>query len=270
MEAMSVEQLLLAAWEEEGFIGKTRVPVGASDLDVLAVNLNTRTVRTGESKVREGSQRVYVVDDWCVAEMGRPGIDFRWWLEEGWSKWLNTLPQAWDQTGQPVVPWLPPIQQVDRIEVVFCCNLHLFTDQRDAVHDALSRAAESSLRENPALGERLDAGLPVKGSVRSTLESACDLMRFVRRRISEQSYGRRFGDPFKDLARELHRYLNPDMVRLPKDERGEVLGPRKSAFEGKLRRHTGLAVLAALGVEPDEVRRWINEEDCPPALVGQK
>src|SRR5438128_2319771 len=109
MEPMSIERLLLAAWEEEGFVGKTRVPLGASDLDVLAVNLNTKTVRIGESKVREGSQRVYVVDDWNAAEMARSGKDFEWWLEEPWSQWLKTLPKAWDEEGRPLVPWLPPV-----------------------------------------------------------------------------------------------------------------------------------------------------------------
>ncbi len=58
MEAMSVESLLLSAWEEEGFIGKTRVPLDMSDVDVLAIHAGAGKVRVGESKVREGSQTV--------------------------------------------------------------------------------------------------------------------------------------------------------------------------------------------------------------------
>jgi len=34
MEAMCIETLLLSAWEE-GFVGKTRVPLDQSDVDVL-------------------------------------------------------------------------------------------------------------------------------------------------------------------------------------------------------------------------------------------
>src|SRR5207302_282430 len=58
MEAMSIEQLLLSAWEEKGFVGQTRVPLGKSDVDVLAVN-PVGGILFGEAKVREGSQRVY-------------------------------------------------------------------------------------------------------------------------------------------------------------------------------------------------------------------
>lgn len=63
MEAMSVESLLLAAWEEEGFIGRNRVPIGNSDIDALALNMHERRVRIGETKVRMTSQHVFPVDD---------------------------------------------------------------------------------------------------------------------------------------------------------------------------------------------------------------
>lgn len=43
MEAMSIETLLLSAWEEEGFVGKTRVPLGQSDVDVVAIHANNRS-----------------------------------------------------------------------------------------------------------------------------------------------------------------------------------------------------------------------------------
>jgi hypothetical protein len=77
MEAMSVESLLLSAWEEEGFVGKTRVPLDQSDVDVLAVHAGEGKVRVGESKVREGSRRVYLVDDSSLSWMGeQPHQDF--------------------------------------------------------------------------------------------------------------------------------------------------------------------------------------------------
>jgi hypothetical protein len=71
MEAMSIESLL-SAWEEEGFVGKTRVPLDQSDVDVLAIHAGEGKVRIGESKVREGSQTVYLVDDFSRAGGGDP------------------------------------------------------------------------------------------------------------------------------------------------------------------------------------------------------
>jgi hypothetical protein len=257
---MSVERLLLAAWEEEGFVGKNRVAIGSADLEVLAINVNTQTVRIGESKIREGSQRVYVIDDWCATEMAPPEVDFEWWLTDLWSQWLKTLPKTWGDDGSPAVPWLPPLGQVRLIEVVFCCNLHLFTDRREEIDGALGRAAERHLGENGSLAARLKDGLRVQGKVQSTIDLVFDLTRRVCQRIDEGGYGRRSGDPFKDLVRELHRYLSADLVCVPKDERGEKLGTRKSNFQDEVRRQAVLGLLKSLGITEEEVVGWLGAE----------
>ena len=101
MEAMSVETLLLSAWEEEGFVGKTRVPLEMSDVDVLAIHAGTGVVRFGEAKVREGSQKVYVVDEGSLAQMEVEQQDFTIWLGDDWSGWLGNLPRLWNAEGRP-------------------------------------------------------------------------------------------------------------------------------------------------------------------------
>lgn len=261
MEAMSVERMLLASWEEDGFIGRNRVPLGSADLDVLAVNYHTKTVRIGETKVREGSQRVYVVDDSSVAEMKRNERDFELWLGEGWAQWLKTLPRPWNKQGNPLVKWLLPVRQLRAIEVVFCCNLHLFLDDKNAVHSLLGRAAERHLCGNPALKQRLKTGLVVKGTVQSTLEAICEQAALVCKRIHKYKYGRRFGDSLKDIWRELHRYLGADLDRLPKDAEGKPLKTRKESFRDELRRKTVKSLLKALNI------KW--KDVCDLAKDGQ-
>jgi len=114
MEAMSIESLLLSAWEEEGFVGKARVPLGSSDVDVLAIHASTGAVRLGEAKVREGSQQVYVLDEYNIGEMEKKGEDFAAWLGgdgSAWAKWLDNLQALWEEKdGQPRVPWLPHLR----------------------------------------------------------------------------------------------------------------------------------------------------------------
>lgn len=254
MEPMSIERLLLANWEEEGFIGKNRVPIDREDLDVLALNPNTKTIRIGQVKVRGGSQLIEVVDDLDLARMTAFGTDFESWLVGDWASWLKTLPKAWDNNGMPVVPWLPPISQVDVIEVVFSCNHRDFTRQSKVIDDSLQRAVERHLRQNKALPNRLDAGMVVRGKVCSTLELVCNLFRLVFRRIHEDSYGRRFGDPFKDLVREVHRYLYPELHWIPKNKQGVPTGTQKAPFHTQVRKQAIVDLLDSLGVTLKELR----------------
>lgn len=268
MEAMSVESLLLAAWEEDGYVGKTRVPLARSDVDVLAVHAASGSVRLGEAKVRDGSQTVYVVDEASMAGIVEsPHRDFTAWMEDVWSGWLDNLPLLWDDQGRPAVPWLPPLAQVQEVQAVFCCNLFVFCG-RAGPDEALARAADRALRKKPAVAARLDAGLRVTAAVKPTVEVVADLARAVSARI-EAGYGRRFGDPFKDVVRELHRYLGPDLHRVVADGEGRPLGKRKAPFADRVRRETALGLLGAFGVGRDELREWLSEgedigETTPP------
>jgi hypothetical protein len=103
--------------------------------------------------------------------------------------------------------------------------------------------------------------MKLRGRVLSTLETVCDLARRVRHRIGKEFYGRRFGDPFKDLLRELHRYLEPDLARVPKNQQGQPLGTRKGEFEEQVRKQAALELLDSLGISPQEVARWAGEKN---------
>jgi hypothetical protein len=259
MEAMSVEKLLLSIWEEEGFVGKTRVAVGPSDVDALAVKPTEGVVRIGEAKVREGCTLVYPVDQEHLVEMAKDGEDFQWWLGAGWSSWLDNLPRLWEPSGTPTVPWLLPASELTRIDVTFLCNLWVFGDAAEA-DDAMKRTSIRHLRQNPAISTALDNGsLTVTGRVLPTASAIEDLLRVVVSRVWEDGYTRRFGDPVKDVLRELNRYVNPFVKRIPRDGDGVRIDTRRQEFQLKVRRATVLGLLDALGVSPEELTEMLSE-----------
>jgi hypothetical protein len=269
VEAMSIESLLLSAWEEEGFVGKTRVPLDQSDVDVLAIHAGEGKVCIGESKVREGSQKVYLLDDSSLTWMaGQPHSDFTAWLGEDWSRWLGNLPKLWDAEGRAVIPWLLPATVVQEVRVVFCCNLAVLCD-RQQVDETLRQAVVRFLRSNPALAQRCETAGFVKAQVTPTVEVVTDLIAAVFGRI-ESGYGRRFADHFKDVFREIHRYLGPGLGRLPDDEQGHKLGTGKMPSEERVRKETVLGLLRAMGVKGEELRRWLVEDSVETANTSSE
>ncbi len=258
MEAMSIESLVLSTWEEEGFVGKTRVPIGRSDVDVLAIHAGEKKVRIGEAKVREGSQKVYVVDDYSLAFIEKqPEKDFTGWMIDGWSDWLRNLPKLWNENGQPVVPWLLDLTNVSQIEVVFCCNLVVLCDPKHP-DKLLAHAASRYLRQNSAFEGWFANGGLIRAEVKPTIAVATDLVSAVFKRI-DAGYGRRFANPFKDLFRELHRYLSPELDRLPWDHNRQPKGSHKLPFQRQLRKEVLLGLLKAMEIKHDELREWVSE-----------
>lgn len=255
MEAMGVETLLLSVWEEEGFIGRARVPFGQSDLDVLAFNPTRSAVRVGEAKVREGCNLVYPLDHSCLSEMRKPGVDFTYWLGKQWSAWLVNLPLLWDSTGAPgEARWLPALGQVSFLEVTFLCNVWVFGAQGDA-DDALAKAATKSLRKNTAIKAALDGGkLKVSGQVLPTSVAIQRLIRAIRSRICDDRYARRFGDPLKDSIRELNRFLNPSVKTIPCNAAGQRTATRKGSAHDEIRLETLRGLLDSLGVTKAELQ----------------
>lgn len=263
MEAMSIESLLLSSWEEDGFVGKTRVPVGASDVDVLAIHATERKVRVGESKVRGTSQALYVIDESSLSHIeSHADQDFTAWLEDSWSNWLTNLPNLWDEAGRPLVPWLLAVSDVDQIQVVFCCNLVVYCDRTEA-NRTLARAVERSLRKNPALVGRASAPDFIDARIVPTIETVTGLIRAISTKI-DMGYGRRFGDQFKDLFREIHRYLRPELQRLPYDRKRQKMAARKSSYHARIRKETVLNLISSMGVTEAELRQWMSgNEDSP-------
>jgi hypothetical protein len=99
----------------------------------------------------------------------------------------------------------------------------------------------------------------VTARVAPTVEVVTDLVRAVFTTI-DRGYGHRFADHFKDVFREVHRYLWPALDRLPHDRAGQRLSTRKLPLQERTRRETVRSLLRAMGVCEDELRRWLVEE----------
>jgi hypothetical protein len=84
MEAMSVETILLSPWEEEGLIGRTRVALDQSDVDVLAMSPNEGIVGVGETKVQRSPRAISMVSPGHVAAMRKGGEGLRSALGGDW------------------------------------------------------------------------------------------------------------------------------------------------------------------------------------------
>jgi hypothetical protein len=147
---------------------------------------------------------------------------------------------------------------VEVIEVVCCCNVVVLCD-RQQLDYLLYRAVLRSLRENTAIGDRLDFKVRVHARVKPTFEIITNLISAVFRRI-ERGYGRRFGNLFKDMYREVHRYLRPEFDRLPYDKQGQKLGGRRAPFEDMIRRETALGLLRAIGISYEELQKWLGSD----------
>jgi hypothetical protein len=260
MEAMSVETMLLSSWEDVGFVGKTRVPIGQSDVDALAFRARDHWVRVGEAKVREGSRKMYLVDEDTRAWMEpSQGDDFESWLDPSWRAWLDNLHKLWTDAGQSeVVPWLPHLSDVKVVEVIFLCNLAVLCDQ-EPIHSALQRCAALHLRKNQAVAARLDAGtLRVAAQVVQTLDVVTTLVKGAFTRL-DKGYGRRFADPLRDATREIRRYLRPEPDRLQKDAAHNPLGTRKDVTVREIRKAAVRQIFEALGIDKDDVTAWLQD-----------
>jgi hypothetical protein len=256
MEAMSIERLLLSSWEEKGFVGQTRVPIEQSDVDVLAVNYQSKTVGCGQCKVTEGPKKVYVIDEYNVAR-SRDGEQF-WWLTGGYADWLGSLPKIWDAKGDPTVAWLPTVEGVASIKVVLCFNVWILPTAQPIVNQALRAIAEEHFRKNSALRDCLNNTLIIDDEVKSTVDVFFDLADSVCNRIDNKGYAKRFGEPVKDLVRELHRFLHCELDRIPLSVEGNRLDSRKAGFRLELQRKTVIQLLKSLGI--DDLKAVLTEE----------
>lgn len=220
MEAMAAESLVASAWELDGFLTKTRVPVivpgGYSDVDVIGLD-GAGTLRVAECKVPYEARRVIVADANATAS-------FVEWLGT-WTKSVDNIERlfATDET------W---INSATSVEYWLCANIW-FAPSADA--EAASWQLLSFVKK------RVPVRLRDRTSVRvvSTRDLLLDIISRVRLRI-ESGWGKRFGTPVLDAARELIRFCDP----IP---RGGGRG-----FHDRIRDETRDQLLKALGLESGE------------------
>lgn len=247
-EAMALERLLLAAWELEGYWGRTRarVPQAGSwrEIDVLAVRRDASAgtvVRVGEVKARGEAGRVYVLDETHASPAG-----FQAWLGD-WGGFVDAAAALY-ATKQPAVAGLPAWSDLAAFELHFVVNA--WWPPAVNVAAPVQEAVAQRLRDTWGYKR---AGEPQMARVRATFSTTRDLVvdsiRNVRAEL-ESGRGVRFGDPFLDAVREIMRYLDPALSRVPVVD--GVAATRKAEAAAACRAETIHALVAALGIAPDE------------------
>jgi hypothetical protein len=250
MEAMAIEQLILRAWELEGFWGRTRqrVPLRGGgnwpELDVVAVRSldnGNMHVRFGESKVQMGANYVHMIDD----DVLKKGGDV--WLRD-WAKFCETVAEVY-QDDIPKIPGLPPWERLEKVELVLVFNG--WGPLGSSARAELEKALKNRLKQTWGYENTLQWMNVVHGRVLTTLELVTDTIRISRDQI-EGGRGARFGDPFLDAMREILRYLNAVPSWVPVVN-GLDLPTSTYETSQRIRVEALICLFKALGVKPDEL-----------------
>jgi hypothetical protein len=233
--------------------GRCHPAVASSGVSAVAGAGKASVGAVVTAKVTDGSQMVYLVDDGNLAWMEAGNDDFTTtWLEPPWDGWLANIAALWTNEGLPAMPWLPRLSDVDVVEVIFCCNLTVLCD-RERVNAAFRRGVVRRLSSgNKAAADRIAGGLRVEAGVMSTLDVAASN---IGKTVSSirGGYGRRFGDPFKDMVREIYRFLDAAPYRRREDSNHSRTGSTRKAVRDEIRAATAGRLLDALGIGKDEV-----------------
>ncbi|TGC09457.1 hypothetical protein [Methanolobus halotolerans] len=204
-EAMTVETIIQAYWDIKGYWTKMRVPIkvgGWTDIDVVAYNPMKKELVLAESKVRSTKHtiRAYTEE---LADSGVNFLDF----DRKYGKSYKT-------TGK--LYYLSFIEKIDNdfLDLVFDklgipkddikISIHFVSNYY--VKEALLESAQNEIRDE--INKHISSPYFVdRVLVQTTFDVLCDI-------ISEEEksiVGRRYGHPVLDIAREINRYMHPDI-----------------------------------------------------------
>lgn len=193
-EVMTVEMILEADWILQGFWTKPRFPLRTtngdwSDIDVLAYSPEAQHLVISESKVCGPKNMVYAYTAYTQAQYG----DILAYDGDNYFKFLRHIARVCESG----VVFSDFQRMVKRLTVQLVSNCFVSED----VKPAAIQAIEARIRPDVCEGITLDVRLE------TTLEVICRILAWEDERIQ----GRRYGHPVIDIARELNRYLHPQV-----------------------------------------------------------
>lgn len=214
-ELMTVETILEADWQLQGFWTKPRFPFktangGWSDIDVLAYAPEKRHLVIAESKVQSTKKAVFA------------------YTAHTQEKWGDIL--KYDRGHY--FTFLRHVNLVCEDGVVFADfgkmvqHLTIQLVSNYVVSDDVMPAAIQTVTENvrPAIPEKIAFDVRLE----STLDVICRIIASE----NKSSQGRRYGHPVIDIARELNRYMHPDICDAGRTK--QATDTIKKALEMKL------------------------------------
>jgi hypothetical protein len=191
-EIMTVESIIEADWLLQKYWVKVRYPIKTekgswSDIDVLAYSPDSRHLVISESKV-QGSKNVV----WAYIIKEEEYTSDVWSIEE--DAYLNFVRHVPAVCRSEVFDDFS--QMVKQLTVQLVSNWFVAKDIKSKTEEKVRSAIQGVPK-----GIKLDVRLE------TTLHVICRIIRTQR----ESTQGKRYGHPVIDLARELNRYMHPDI-----------------------------------------------------------
>ena len=193
-EAMTVETIVEAYWQLQDFWTKVRYPfqpkgVGWSDIDILAYHPENKVLVIAESKVRGPKKNVYAYTKHSKKEYGSI-FDFD---DSGYLSFLDNI--------KPIcsggVIFKDFKKSVNKVVIQLVSNYYI----DDAVLPEVKKDILGYIKKSIPKGIELEIRLD------TTFDTICEIIQME----NKKSQGRRYGHPVLDIAREVNRYLHPDI-----------------------------------------------------------
>jgi hypothetical protein len=193
-EAMTVETIIEAYWGLQGYWTRLRFPFqtkgrGWSDIDLLAYHPEGKILVISESKVRGPKKDVY-----GYTNLSR--LKYKDIFEYDGSNYLAFLDQIKLICSNGIV-FKGFAKMVDRLIIQLVSNYYIDESVMPEVKNDIYRRIKNSIPQKIESEIRLD----------TTFHIICQIIKMEK----AKSQGRRYGHPVIDVARELNRYLTPNV-----------------------------------------------------------
>jgi hypothetical protein len=193
-EAMTVETIVEAEWQMKGYWTRLRFPLqtpkgGWSDIDLVAYNPEDQHLVIAESKVRGPKKEVYAFTKYTQERYG----DILTYDDDNYFGFLRHIGFACAD-GAIFKTFR---SMVKTLTVQLVSNYYISEDVKED--------AERSVRN------RIANDIPSGVKLRIQLETTLDLILRIMINENSSGQGRRYGHPAIDIAREINRYLRPNI-----------------------------------------------------------
>lgn len=201
-EAMTVETIVEAYWQLKGFWTKLRYPFrtdggGWADIDVLAYHPEERNLVIAESKVRGPKTEVYAYTEYTRRKNG----DIFEYDEDNYLTFLRHIKPICSKN----TVFCNFRKMVDKVIIQLVSNYYV----DGKVSREVTRDIQTHIRDS------IPPGIKTEIRVDTTLGIISEIIK-VEKSIRQ---GRRYGHPVIDIARELNRYLHPDVRDVGKEKK---------------------------------------------------
>jgi hypothetical protein len=201
-EAMTVETIVEADWQMQGFWTRVRFPFKTpkgdwADVDVLAYHPEQRKLVIAESKVREPKKDIYAFTSYTQSKYGSI-------LEYDEDNYFSFLRHVGTLCVDGLI-FEDFGKMVKTLVVQLVSNYYITNDVRP---DA----------EKVVLG-RIQKQIPAGVNVEIRLETTLDVISRIIQSENTREQGRRYGHAVIDIAREINRYMHPHVKYAGKSEK---------------------------------------------------